>query len=158
MDSNSIIAVSQQMCSQWLSIRLDFLGSIVTVFIAALAAATGTDFMPAAYVGLALSFAFQLTQFLKFAVRISAQLEAHFNSVERVQYYIDTIPYEEEFLKTKSGAGIGCCTSCNMSNDHFAAEKQAALLKAESDSLVTIPHEKWPVNGIIEVSAGQPLM
>lgn len=150
LDSNSIIAVSQMMCSQWLSIRLDILGSIVTVFIAILAAATGTDFIPAAYVGLGLSFAFQLTQFLKFAVRISAMLEAHMNSVERVQYYIDTIPCEEDYLNVRNSP-IKCCSSCNTDSDQFAADKRAALLDAESKALVSIPGTDWPVHGRIEV-------
>ena len=70
VDKNSTIAICQQLCSQWLSIRLDILGSLVTVFISALAASTGTSFIPASYLGLGLSFAFQLTQYLRFAVRM----------------------------------------------------------------------------------------
>jgi hypothetical protein len=43
--------------------------------------------IPAGWVGLALSFSFEMTAFLKHCVRMYAQLEAAMNSVERVQFY-----------------------------------------------------------------------
>jgi hypothetical protein len=49
---------------------------------------SGTEMaIPAGWVGLALSFSFEMTAFLKHCVRMYAQLEAAMNSVERVQFY-----------------------------------------------------------------------
>ena len=82
------------MASVWLAIRLDFLGSIITFFIAVVAIATPRGFIPAGFLALGLSYSFQLTQFLKFCVRMLATLEAQFNSVERVMEYSEDIAQE----------------------------------------------------------------
>lgn len=39
--------------------------------------------------GLSLTYALELTKFLKFGTRIASKLETDFNSVERVAQYID---------------------------------------------------------------------
>lgn len=93
VDNNSTANVLQQNAFQWLSIRLDSIGAFISFFIALIAAATG-DFLPAGFIALGLTYSFQLTAFLKFAVRMIATLEAQMNSVERIKYYIDTIPKE----------------------------------------------------------------
>jgi ATP-binding cassette subfamily C (CFTR/MRP) protein 1 len=90
---NSVPNIFQQIASNWLSIRLDFLGSTVSFFIALLAVTT-TDFIPAGFLAVGLAYSFQLTIYLKYLVRQSALGEAQMNSVERIKYYIDTIPKE----------------------------------------------------------------
>ncbi len=72
LDINTIAGMIQQLGSQWLAIRLDFMGSCTTFFIALIAAST-TNFIPPGYVALGLSYSFQVTAFLKFAVRMAAQ-------------------------------------------------------------------------------------
>ena len=94
VDSNTIAAVFQQLASQWLSIRLDMIGAIITLFVAALAAGAGTNFISPGYLGLALTFATNLTTFLKFAVRMIATAEAQMNSVERIRYYAQQLEQE----------------------------------------------------------------
>ena len=54
-----------------------YIGSLISVFIAIIAAATtsaggGTSFLPAGFVALGLSYSFQITTYLKFAVRMIA--------------------------------------------------------------------------------------
>eukprot|EP01040_Poterioochromonas_malhamensis_P014174 gene14174-15673_t len=93
LDNNSSANIFQQISTQWLAIRLDFLGSIVSFFIALLAV-TDPDFVPAGYAAIGLTYSFQLTAYLKFLVRVAAQGEAQMNSTERIKYYMDNIPYE----------------------------------------------------------------
>lgn len=95
VDSNSIANITQQLCSQWLAIRLDFLGAAVSFFVAVIAAAT-QGFIPAGYLALGLSYSFQLTQYLKFLVRMIATLESQMNAVERVRHYMTEIAKETD--------------------------------------------------------------
>jgi ABC-type multidrug transport system fused ATPase/permease subunit len=90
---NSVPNIFQQLASNWLCIRLDFLGSLVSFFIALLAVTT-TNFIPAGFLAVGLAYSFQLMTYLKFLVRHTANGEAQMNSVERIKYYIDTIPKE----------------------------------------------------------------
>jgi ATP-binding cassette, subfamily C (CFTR/MRP), member 1 len=64
---------------QWLSIRLDCNGALVSFFIAAVTAATiKYDFIPPGYLGLALSISFEMTLYLRQAVNMAAQFEVRF--------------------------------------------------------------------------------
>mmetsp|Transcript_18265 Transcript_18265/g.18335 ORF Transcript_18265/g.18335 Transcript_18265/m.18335 type:complete len:1458 (-) Transcript_18265:212-4585(-) len=94
VDRNSVSVVMLQTAAQWLAIRLDLISAVSGFFIAALAAATGTAFIPAGYLALALTYSLNMTQFLKFAVRMIATCEANMNSVERIQFYTDEIEQE----------------------------------------------------------------
>ena len=61
---------------QWLSIRLDCNGALISFFIAALAAGTQKyDFIPAGYLALALAISFEMTLYLRQAVNMAAQFE-----------------------------------------------------------------------------------
>ncbi|KAJ1419431.1 P-loop containing nucleoside triphosphate hydrolase protein [Ochromonadaceae sp. CCMP2298] len=93
VDSNSVANMTQQAASQWLAIRLDLIGASISFFIAVLAVAV-PGFIPPGSLGLALSYSFQLTSYLKFLVRMVATIESQMNAVERVKYYMDNI--EEE--------------------------------------------------------------
>ena len=58
-----------QLAAQWLAIRLDFIGSLISFFIAVVAVATSkSGFIPASYLALGLTYSFQMTTYLKFAV------------------------------------------------------------------------------------------
>jgi len=85
----------QQMCNFWLGLRLDILGGCIGGFIGAIAVATSSaNFIPAGWLGLALSYAIEVTGYLKHGVRMIAQVEADMNSVERVLFYSDNIDSE----------------------------------------------------------------
>ena len=67
VDYNTIASVMSQLAAQWLAIRLDFIGSLISFFIAVVAVATN-GFLPASYLALGLTYSFQMTTYLKFAV------------------------------------------------------------------------------------------
>jgi ABC-type multidrug transport system fused ATPase/permease subunit len=77
-----------QLANFWLGLRLDVLGGLMGAFIGGVAVATSSSgFIPAGYLGLALSYSIEVTSFLKFGVRMIATVEAQMNSVERVMFY-----------------------------------------------------------------------
>merc|ERR1712232_150476 len=82
-----------QLTNYWLGLRLDFLGAIMSTFIAGFAVGT-SDFLPAGWIGLALSYSVELTGFLKYGVRTIATVEADMSSVERVLYYTQNVTPE----------------------------------------------------------------
>ncbi len=85
----------QQMCNYWLGLRLDLLGGFIGFFVGAIAVGTAQyDFIPAGWLGLALSYSIEVTGFLKHGVRMIATVEADMNSVERVLYYSESIDTE----------------------------------------------------------------
>uniref|UniRef100_A0A8C9STI9 ATP binding cassette subfamily C member 12 n=1 Tax=Scleropages formosus TaxID=113540 RepID=A0A8C9STI9_SCLFO len=73
--------------TRWLSFRLDFLSSIVSLLVALFAVLSPDSISPSMR-GLALSYTIQLTGMLQYVVRLSTELEAKFTSVERMQEYI----------------------------------------------------------------------
>jgi len=83
------------MCNYWLGLRLDFLGGLIGAFIGAVSVATARyEFIPAGWLGLALSYSIEVTGFLKHGVRMMATIEADMNSVERVLYYTENVEPE----------------------------------------------------------------
>ena len=75
VDYNTIASVMSQLAAQWLAIRLDFIGSLISFFIAVVAVATSKNgFIPASYLALGLTYSFQMTTYLKFAVSTSLLL------------------------------------------------------------------------------------
>ena len=68
VDYNTIASVMGQLAAQWLAIRLDFIGSMISFFIAVVAVSTN-GFLPASFLALGLTYSFQMTTYLKFAVR-----------------------------------------------------------------------------------------
>jgi len=84
-----------QLVNNWLGLRLDFLGGFISFFIGAVAVGTkGSGFIPAGFLGLALSYSIEVTGYLKFGVRMIATVEEQFTSVERVIEYCDDIEPE----------------------------------------------------------------
>ena len=77
--------------------------------------------MDAGWLGLALSFAIELTGFLKHSVRMAAQTEGHMASVERIMTYTTQIESEAP---------------------HFLPEQEQAALKLSPS---------WPEAGKIDI-------
>jgi ATP-binding cassette, subfamily C (CFTR/MRP), member 1 len=84
--SNGIVYLMQRAAAGWLSIRLDFLG--LTVLTSAAMLAVRLNIEPGK-AGLALTYALDLTKFLKFGARLASKAESDFNSVERMVQYLD---------------------------------------------------------------------
>jgi ABC-type multidrug transport system fused ATPase/permease subunit len=91
---------------------------------------SNNDFISAGYLAVGLTYSFQLTTYLKFLVRLSAQGEAQMNSVERIRFYMDNIP--KEGLPEKE-----------MKEDD----------PASSTILATVKSQTWPKQGIIEAKS-----
>lgn len=92
-----------QLTGSWLGLRLDILGGCIGAFIGGVAVAThSTGFIPAGFLGLALSYSIEVTNFLKHGVRMIATIEAQMNSVERILYYTDNVePEAPEYIPDK---------------------------------------------------------
>jgi len=83
------------MANFWLGLRLDFLGGLIGSFIGGVAVATAeSNFIPAGWLALALSYSIEMTGYLKHGVRMIATIEADMNSVERVLYYSENVEAE----------------------------------------------------------------
>ena len=106
VDYNTVPLIMSQISIQWLAIRLHLIGALISFFIAVLAIASD-GVMPASFLALGLTYSFQMTTYLKFAVRMMATAEAQMNSVERIKYYIDNIEQEDEnILKGVDGEDV----------------------------------------------------
>eukprot|EP00581_Thalassiosira_minuscula_P006624 CAMPEP_0183704094 /NCGR_PEP_ID=MMETSP0737-20130205/1557_1 /TAXON_ID=385413 /ORGANISM="Thalassiosira miniscula, Strain CCMP1093" /LENGTH=1530 /DNA_ID=CAMNT_0025930911 /DNA_START=209 /DNA_END=4801 /DNA_ORIENTATION=- len=91
---NALFSAIQQ-ANFWLGLRLDAMGGSVGAIIGGIALATNeSNFIPAGWVGLALSYSIEVTGYLKHGVRMIAQCEAEMNSVERVLYYSNSVQPE----------------------------------------------------------------
>ncbi|KAL7567897.1 hypothetical protein ACA910_019617 [Epithemia clementina (nom. ined.)] len=102
-DAMNASYVLVQLTNLWLGLRLDILGGILSTLVAVLALATYKDsFIPAGWLGLALSYSIEISTYLKHGVRMLATLEAQMSSVERILYYSEKIePEADEYLPEK---------------------------------------------------------
>uniref|UniRef100_A0A667YD97 ATP binding cassette subfamily C member 12 n=1 Tax=Myripristis murdjan TaxID=586833 RepID=A0A667YD97_9TELE len=74
--------------TRWLSFWLDFMCATMTLLVALFVVLSSNDVISPALKGLALSYTIQLTGMFQYVVRQSTEVEARFNSVERLQEYI----------------------------------------------------------------------
>ncbi|KAK2853475.1 hypothetical protein Q5P01_006136 [Channa striata] len=74
--------------TRWLSFCLDFMAANMTLLVSLFVVLSSNDFISPSLKGLAMSYTIQLTGMLQYVVRQSTEVEARFNSVERVQEYI----------------------------------------------------------------------
>ncbi|XP_028400740.1 multidrug resistance-associated protein 5-like [Dendronephthya gigantea] len=82
------------MCShRWLAVRLDVITIGITT-VTSLLVVLLRDSIPAAMGGLAITYAIRMSGLLQFTVRLSAETEAIFTSVERLVHYIDNLKQE----------------------------------------------------------------
>jgi len=150
---NTVPGVLQQIASQWLSIRLDLLGSFVILFMGVLAVTTkDSGFMSAGDLALGLSYSIQLTSILKMAVRVAAQVDAQFNSVERVHHYAFNVPTEDEDKQEKAdrAAQLFLQDSALSSGLGDVETNNHALLAGPADRTPITPPEDWPQHGVVE--------
>ncbi|KAG1831205.1 ABC transporter [Suillus subalutaceus] len=78
---------------RWLAIRLDFLGSLLTLAVALLAVGIRFDISPG-QTGVMLSYIMMVQQSFTWMVRQVAELENNMNSVERVVHYAKEVEQE----------------------------------------------------------------
>ncbi|XP_051918403.1 ATP-binding cassette sub-family C member 12 isoform X2 [Hippocampus zosterae] len=74
--------------TRWLSYRLNLMAVLMTFFVALIVVLISNEHISPSLKGLALSYTIQLTGVLQYMVRQATEVEARFNSVERLQEYI----------------------------------------------------------------------
>lgn len=85
-----------QTCQRWLSVRLDFLGSLLILSVAILVVASRFDISPGAS-GVALSYILTAQSIFGWMIRHAAELENNMSAVERVLHYSNNIEQEKPY-------------------------------------------------------------
>ncbi|XP_038051020.1 multidrug resistance-associated protein 5-like [Patiria miniata] len=93
LDDSTNVLILFYLTNRWLAIRFDFITILLTGATALLVVLTHGS-IPAATAGLAISYANQLIGISQYTVRLAAELNARFTSVERINYYIENLQQE----------------------------------------------------------------
>ncbi|CAL7952042.1 unnamed protein product [Xylocopa violacea] len=93
-DLNNLCLYLCQSVMRWSAIRLDSL-AIASSSITAFLVIALRNQIPPALAGLAMAYAMQMTGVFQYTVRLMAETETRFISVERISYYLKTLPKEE---------------------------------------------------------------
>jgi len=122
LDENNRAHFCQLSSQRWLSMRLELIGSAITISIAVfciLGRSISIISMDGSLSGLVLTTTLQITSFLNWTVRFFADSESAMNSVERLAYYCEDIEqeaaYETESKPEESWPSDGNITMNNIS-------------------------------------------
>ncbi|XP_072028464.1 ATP-binding cassette sub-family C member 9-like [Amphiura filiformis] len=90
VDVNNTVFLYLQTMNRWLGVRLDFLGATAVLFSGIITVTMASvGYLAPGYVGLAIAYALQTSDFLNHVVTFMADLEMQMNAVERVKFYTD---------------------------------------------------------------------
>ncbi|KAJ5759824.1 Metal resistance protein YCF1 [Penicillium odoratum] len=149
MDANLRAYFPSISANRWLAVRLEFIGSIIILASAGLAilsVSTGTK-ISAGMVGLAMSYALQITQSLNWIVRQTVEVETNIVSVERVLEYAN-LPSEAPEVIFKRRPAIGWPAQGAVSfKDYSTRYREGLDLVLKNINLDIKPHEKIGVVG-----------
>ncbi|KAJ0426972.1 P-loop containing nucleoside triphosphate hydrolase protein [Aspergillus carlsbadensis] len=149
MDANLRAYFPSISANRWLAVRLEFIGSIIILaaaLLAVIAIATGTK-ISAGSVGLAMSYALQITQSLNWIVRQTVEVETNIVSVERVLEYA-SLPSEAPEVIFKNRPAIGWPAQGAVSFQNYSTRYREGLdLVLRDVSLDIKPREKIGVVG-----------
>ncbi|CAL5871981.1 uncharacterized protein PFLUO_LOCUS6238 [Penicillium psychrofluorescens] len=149
MDANLRAYFPSISANRWLAVRLEFIGSVIILASAGLAitsVATGGG-LSAGMVGLAMSYALQITQSLNWIVRQTVEVETNIVSVERVLEYA-SLPSEAPEVIFKRRPAIGWPGQGAVSFKDYSTRYRAGLdLVLKDINLDIKPHEKIGVVG-----------
>ena len=98
IDNNQISVYCLKSTNRWLSTRLQFIGSIITLStsLMALASLYSSNRMSAGLIGLIMSYAMRITSSLSFIVRRSVEIESDVICCERIFEYCKLSPEKDE--------------------------------------------------------------
>lgn len=149
MDANLRAYFPSISANRWLAVRLEFIGSIIILAAAGLAivsVATGSG-LKAGMVGLAMSYALQITQSLNWIVRQTVEVETNIVSVERVLEYAN-LPREAPEVIFKRRPAMGWPAQGAVSFKNYSTRYREGLdLVLKDIDLDIKPHEKIGVVG-----------
>lgn len=135
--------------NRWLAVRLEFIGSLIilaaaTFAIISVASGTGPS---AGLVGLAMSYALQITQSLNWIVRQTVEVETNIVSVERVLEYA-RLPSEAPEVIHRHRPPISWPAQGAVKFDNYSTRYREGLdLVLKNVDLDIKPHEKIGVVG-----------
>jgi ABC-type multidrug transport system fused ATPase/permease subunit len=149
MDANLRAYFPSISANRWLAVRLEFIGSIIILTSAGLAilsVATGSLLSPG-MVGLAMSYALQITQSLNWIVRQTVEVETNIVSVERVLEYAN-LPSEAPDVIFKRRPAVGWPAQGAVTFKNYSTRYREGLdLVLKDINLDIKPHEKIGVVG-----------
>jgi ATP-binding cassette, subfamily C (CFTR/MRP), member 1 len=135
--------------NRWLAVRLEFIGSIIILAAASFAiisVATGSG-LSAGLVGLAMSYALQITQSLNWIVRQTVEVETNIVSVERVLEYA-RLPSEAPEIISKHRPPVSWPPKGAVSFNGYSTRYRPGLdLVLKNINLSIKSHEKVGVVG-----------
>ncbi|KAL8927949.1 MAG: hypothetical protein Q9208_002024 [Pyrenodesmia sp. 3 TL-2023] len=135
--------------NRWLAVRLEFIGSFIILAAASFAiisVATGSG-LSAGMVGLAMSYALQITQSLNWIVRQTVEVETNIVSVERVLEYA-RLPSEAPERISKNKPKMGWPAHGAVDIKHYSTRYRPGLdLVLKDINLDIKAHEKIGVVG-----------
>ncbi|KAF1813528.1 multidrug resistance-associated protein 1 [Eremomyces bilateralis CBS 781.70] len=135
--------------NRWLAIRLEFIGSVIILAAAGfsiISVSSGSD-LSAGLVGLAMSYALQITQSLNWIVRQTVEVETNIISVERILEYAN-LPSEAPDVIMKNRPPISWPSQGAVSFKHYSTRYRPGLdLVLKDINLNFKSHEKIGVVG-----------
>ncbi|KAG2416141.1 hypothetical protein HFD88_007333 [Aspergillus terreus] len=148
MDANLRAYFPSISANRWLAVRLEFIGSVIILASAVLSIiAVATTGISAGMVGLAMSYALQITQSLNWIVRQTVEVETNIVSVERVLEYA-SLPSEAPDVIFKHRPAIGWPAQGAVSFKGYSTRYRPGLdLVLKDIDLDIKPHEKIGVVG-----------
>ncbi|KAG8166171.1 hypothetical protein KVR01_004723 [Diaporthe batatas] len=149
VDSNLKAFFPSISANRWLAIRLEFIGAVVILAaagLAILAVATGAK-LTSGWVGLAMSYALQITTSLNWIVRQTVEVETNIVSVERVLEYA-RLPSEAAEINPNKRPPAAWPASGTISFNNYSARYREGLdLVLKNINLDIKSHEKIGVVG-----------
>ena len=149
IDANLRAFFPSMSANRWLAVRLEFLGSIIifaSAGFATIAVSSGNG-PSAGLVGLAMSYALQITQSMNWIVRQTVEVETNIVSVERVLEYA-ALPSEAPEILSKKRPPISWPSQGAVAFNNFSTRYRPGLdLVLKNVSLSFKPHEKIGVVG-----------
>lgn len=135
--------------NRWLAVRLEFIGAIVILAAAGLAiiAVAGGSGLTEGMVGLAMSYALQITTSLNWIVRQSVEVETNIVSVERVLEYA-RLPSEAQEVNPRNRPPVSWPANGEVQFKNYSARYREGLdLVLKNVNLDIKSHEKIGVVG-----------
>lgn len=135
--------------NRWLAVRLEFIGSFIILAAASFAiiSVSSHSGLSAGLVGLAMSYALQITQSLNWIVRQTVEVETNIVSVERVLEYAN-LPSEAPEIISKNRPPISWPSKGSIAFDYYSTRYRPGLdLVLKDVNLEIKAHEKVGVVG-----------